>query len=104
MRLFISAISVIAILLSVLWFYYQPGFEPAITTLMGVVGLLSSIFVGRQEKHPTPPSQNSHSAQRDVRWYQNRRRILWISGAVLVIILGCVVFLYQFRGYAGAMR
>ncbi len=38
-----TIISSIAILGSITWLYYEPGFEPAITTLLGISGLLWSL-------------------------------------------------------------
>jgi hypothetical protein len=43
MRIAAGIIGVIAILGSGLWFYHDPGFEPAITTLAGIAALLWSL-------------------------------------------------------------
>ncbi|HAA19442.1 MAG TPA: hypothetical protein DCR93_13285 [Cytophagales bacterium] len=43
----IQVLSSIGILISILWFYFEPGFEPFITTLAGIVGLL-----GTSESNP----------------------------------------------------
>ena len=40
MKRIIQIISTIAAVLSVLWFYFEPSFEPAITTLLGLAGLI----------------------------------------------------------------
>lgn len=37
------SISVIALILSVLWFYFDRGFEPLITALLGLAGIVGSL-------------------------------------------------------------
>lgn len=45
MKFAVRVISIIAILGSLIWFYFEPGFEPAVTFLFGVGGFLGSIKV-----------------------------------------------------------
>lgn len=50
MKKIILIISIIAILLSILWFCFEPSFEPAITTLAGVIGLISTFVKSKKNK------------------------------------------------------
>lgn len=43
MRMIIRSISILTVVLAIAWFAYQPGFEPAITALAGIGGLLGTI-------------------------------------------------------------
>lgn len=43
MKITAGIFSLVVIISSFLWFYFEPGFEPAITTLAGIAGLLWSI-------------------------------------------------------------
>lgn len=45
MKIIAGIISILAIIVSVLWYYKQPGYEPAITALTGLAGLLYTIQV-----------------------------------------------------------
>lgn len=45
-RLAVRAIGAVALLLSVIWFVAQPGFEPAVTALGGLAALIASFLVG----------------------------------------------------------
>ena len=53
-KLIVFWISVIAILLSVLWLITQPSYEPAITALLGIGGLISTHWMNEPKK--TNPS------------------------------------------------
>jgi hypothetical protein len=46
MKILAGIIGILAILGSALWFYYDPGFEPAITTLAGIAALIWSLPLG----------------------------------------------------------
>jgi hypothetical protein len=39
------SISIIAVVLSAAWFYFAPGFEPLITFLLGIAGIIGSISI-----------------------------------------------------------
>jgi len=65
-----TIISGIAIVGSITWFFYEPGFEPAITTLLGVSGLLWSLSQSK-------PSNNNNIYSREfdalkARWEAER--------------------------------
>jgi hypothetical protein len=42
MRQTIKGISILAVILSILWFAFEPGFKPAITALVGIAGLIAT--------------------------------------------------------------
>ncbi|MEN6474089.1 MAG: hypothetical protein ABFD81_08755 [Syntrophaceae bacterium] len=53
MKLLAHILSIAALVLSVAWFYTQPGYEPAITFVLGVAGIIGSRFI------KSNPSKNS---------------------------------------------
>lgn len=49
MRKSLGVLFSIAFILSVLWYYFSPGYEPAITALATLSALISNVFI-RQKK------------------------------------------------------
>lgn len=49
MRKSLGVLFSIAFILSVLWYYFSPGYEPAITALASLSALISNVFI-RQKK------------------------------------------------------
>lgn len=43
-----TIISSIAILIAILWFIFEPGFEPVITALFGIAGLVGSLTMKKE--------------------------------------------------------
>ena len=41
----VFSLSVLALILSLAWFIAQPGYEPAITFVLGLAGIISSIWI-----------------------------------------------------------
>ncbi len=70
----IQLLSTIAIILSVLWYYYEPSYEPAITTILGIAGLIGT--ARRSNK-------NSKDKAEGKRHSGNRERILYIDDDLL---------------------
>ena len=56
--LIVKAISGIIILVALAWLFVEPGFEPALATLAGLVGFISPTFVGSRTKDQTGGSAN----------------------------------------------
>jgi hypothetical protein len=75
----VRVISIVAILLSVWWFYRERGFEPAITTLLGIAGLVSSQFVKRERAHTASPVI-------DLDFYDRRRELYDAVREILISI------------------
>jgi len=50
MKRFVFILSIVAVSLSAAWFIAQPGYEPAITFIVGVVGAIGSLFRSRRPK------------------------------------------------------
>lgn len=70
MKLAASTISGIAILGAVLWYYFEPGFEPVLTALAGISGLLWSFSAPNK---PTNSSQYKREfAALKARWDAER--------------------------------
>ncbi len=70
MKIAAGIIGILAIFGSALWFYYDPGFEPAITTLAGIAALLWSLPLSRFGRN------TEFSRQFDAlkaRWYAEER-------------------------------
>ena len=66
MKVAATTISVVTILGSAAWFYFEPGFEPALTSLAGISGLLWSFSSPHK-----PRNQNQYKRQFDAlkaRW------------------------------------
>ena len=70
MKLPATIISSIAIVIAIIWFYYEPGFEPVITSLLGISGLLWSLSHSK-----TTNKSNTYSREFDAlkaRWYAEK--------------------------------
>lgn len=59
MKLFVLILSIIAVVLSVAWFIAQPGYEPAITFLGGIAGIVGS-RLNRSRKQQTDTTTSIH--------------------------------------------
>ena len=73
MRKTIRSLSFLSLILSLFWFAYYPGFEPAITALLGMVGLLASF---RDNENPQSIIGISN---------KNRKTILYIDDDLIKI-------------------
>ncbi len=76
MRKLIKCLSIIATILSILWFIYQPGFEPAITALVGLTGLLT-VSVKKDVSALSHVKDTSDAIK--------RKRILFVDDDLLII-------------------
>ena len=66
MKRFAQILSILAILIAIVWFIFEPGFEPIITALFGIAGLIASWKIKRVEKIPEylekdTPSSSAYS-------------------------------------------
>ncbi len=55
----------LTVVLAIAWFAYQPGFEPAITALAGIAGLLGAVL----KPKPVSPTKEEEKKRRKVILY-----------------------------------
>jgi CheY-like chemotaxis protein len=60
----------LATILSILWFVYQPSFEPAITALLGIAGLFS-ISIKRDGYHPSIEGKQSSNKRKTILYIED---------------------------------
>ena len=62
-------ISTLAIVVAIIWFVFEPGFEPVITALFGIAGLIASLKIKKGEKIPEYLGKFRHAIKGvQVRW------------------------------------
>jgi CheY-like chemotaxis protein len=69
MRQTIKGISILAAILSILWFAFEPGFKPAITALVGIAGLIATSL--KRETNDTSSEEKKR--------FRKRKSILYID-------------------------
>lgn len=69
MRQTIKGISILAAILSILWFAFEPGFKPAITALVGIAGLIATSL--KRETNDTSLEEKKR--------FRKRKSILYID-------------------------
>lgn len=50
MQVFIRVLSFLALLVSIGWLYFEPGFEPVLTTIVSLSALISTFIFGNKVK------------------------------------------------------
>lgn len=50
MQVFIRVLSFLALLVSIGWLYFEPGFEPVLTTIVSLSALISTFIFGNKAK------------------------------------------------------
>ncbi len=50
MQVFIKILSSVALIVSLGWLYYEPGFEPLLTSVVSLSALISSFMLGKKVK------------------------------------------------------
>lgn len=50
MQIFIRILSFLALLVSIGWLYFEPGFEPVLTTIVSLSALISTFVFGNKSK------------------------------------------------------
>jgi len=61
MKTLAQIVSVLAILIAVVWFLFEPGFEPVITALFGIAGFVASLRIKGRKKAPEEIEKFRHS-------------------------------------------
>lgn len=58
---FLIVLNIICLVLAILWWYFEPDFEPAITTIGLIAALISQIFISenKRRKKTTNMTQKS---------------------------------------------
>jgi CheY-like chemotaxis protein len=69
MRQTIKGLSILAVILSILWFAFEPGFKPAITALVGIAGLIATSL--KRETNDTSLEEKKR--------FRKRKSILYID-------------------------
>jgi len=65
-QIFIKFLSGIALIVSLGWLYFEPGFEPLLTSVVSLSALISSFFLGKKttdDKQVQNVSGNSSGIQ-----------------------------------------
>lgn len=81
------AIEVIALISSIIWLYYKPDYEPAITALLIMGSIVATYYVKPKEK-ATMSSSNFYSATEDANSSNNKltKRILFIDDEKFLLV------------------
>ena len=57
MQIFIRILSLLALLVSIGWLYFEPGFEPVLTTIVSLSALISTFIFGNEPKAENSQTQ-----------------------------------------------
>ena len=58
MKMVLRVLSVIAFVLSMLWYFSNPGYEPAISVVVSLSALLSTVVFGQKKIHEKGQNQS----------------------------------------------
>ena len=57
MRIVLRILSVVALIISVAWFYFEQGYEPALAVVVSLSALISTFFLGKNKTHGKEQNQ-----------------------------------------------
>ena len=58
MRIILRILAVVALVISVVWLYFEQDYEPALTAVVSLSALISTFFFGQKEAHNKAQNQN----------------------------------------------
>jgi multisubunit Na+/H+ antiporter MnhB subunit len=59
-QILIRILSVVALMISMGWLYFEPGFEPVLTTVVSLSALISTFIFGNKPEAATGQNQTIH--------------------------------------------